>query len=120
MFCVKCGKELAENSKFCTECGCVIDAEVGSIVFARQTQLTGAAVPISIYVDGKHVGNATVGSELTVPVAFGKHKVTLKFWFHEEHSEIEVTKEKPNKRAEIKIKMGLLISKAKIVEVIDL
>lgn len=120
MFCEKCGKEVKEDTKFCSSCGNVINAQVGSIIFARKTQFSGSVVPITIYMDGNLIGDASIGDELEVPTTVGKHEVTLKFWGIKVTDEIELTEENPNIKVVFKLKMGLLMSKPKIIDIINL
>lgn len=117
MFCTKCGKEITENTKFCNNCGSVINAQMGSITFKRKKQFIGCLMPISIYVDNILVGSVMVGDDRKVPVAVGNHTIKLGFWGHKTPYEISLTEENPNIEVEYKIKMGLLISTVKITNI---
>ena len=101
MFCTKCGNKLSDDSKFCTSCGNNVKPviKMGKITFKRI---------------GRYVEN---NGELTVNVPVGKHKVVFSIWSGTNDEEIEVTADKPNVYADIKLKMGALVNRTEIVNI---
>ena len=119
MFCTKCGNKLSDDSKFCNSCGNNVKPviKMGKITFKRIGRYVGCLVGISIYVDGKFMGSVQNNGELTVNVPVGKHKVVFSIWSGTNDEEIEVTADKPNVYADIKLKMGALVNRTEIVNI---
>lgn len=118
MFCPKCGTEITNDSKFCKNCGNLINANhKGKITFYRIGKYVGCLVGINITIDGKKVGTISNNGTLMVDIPFGNHKVVFDFWSGVSQEEIEVTEEFPNLYVDIKIKTGLITNKIEVVNI---
>ena len=99
MYCIKCGKEMPDDAKFCGNCGEPVrlnsprpnmGEENGklnnqfvvqraspnaSISISRKPNLFAGAIAISIFVDGEYSGKVKNGGNEIIPVPQGIHKV---------------------------------------------
>ena len=93
MFCNKCGKEVEETSKFCTNCGNSLEGYLtkGTITFERQNQFYGVLVPIKIFIDGKLITSVAAGKSEKVRMPFGKHRIAFDIWSGNGQYDIEIT-----------------------------
>ena len=74
MLCNKCGSEIKEDNKFCTNCGnkVIKDENDCYILFERMKQFYGCLVPINIYLDGNRVGSVKSNKSIKIeePIDF--------------------------------------------------
>lgn len=118
MYCDKCGNSNDSNAKNCTNCGKEIGIpdNVGSITFFRSKRFYGSMIKIKVFIDGKQVCSLGNGQEIKVPVSIGTHKVMFDLWSGNAGDEIHITKENPNVKATVKLKIGAVTSKPEIVD----
>lgn len=119
MFCENCGTKNDNNENFCTKCGNDLREKEGTITFHRISQFYGVLVPITICLDGNEVASLSVNEEITVPVSFGTHKIAFKLWSGNSFDEIELSKEHPSKKVNVKLGFGLITSNPKIASIED-
>lgn len=119
MYCVNCGKEISDDSKFCTSCGKSTKVEtcVGKITFHRLPRYMGFAVGIDVYIDGTRIGTVNNNGTVEANVTFGTHKIYFSLWSGSNEEEITVTEEKPNVYVDIRLKMGAFTNKTEIVNI---
>lgn len=120
MFCTNCGKEVLNNSNFCTSCGKEIQKaknKMGKITFHRIGRFVGCLVDIMVYIDGNAVGSISNSGILEVPVSIGEHKVLFDLWSGINADSVNVTQEYPNVHVDVKLKMGFITNKPKIVNI---
>lgn len=118
MFCAKCGVEIPNDSKFCTNCGNSVKInKMGKITFHRIGRYIGCLVGISINIDGKKVGSVSNDGTLIVDVPVGTHKVVFDLWSGVSQTEIEVTDECPNVFVDIRLKTGLITNSIEVVNI---
>lgn len=119
MFCTNCGKEVEANTSFCTNCGNKVgnNEKKGTIIFVRESQFYGVAVPLHIYLDGIEVASLWAGNEQKIDTSIGKHRVALDVWSGNGQQEIEITEANPNIKITVKLGMGALTSKPKIIRI---
>lgn len=120
MFCNKCGKELADDTKFCTNCGFEIKSDIGTIVFAREKQFYGSLVPIKVFMDGVLVASLSSGKEESVPAKIGNHKIAFDLWSGNGQYDVNVPENNPNIKVTFKLASGIVTSKPKIVSITNL
>ena len=84
-FCVNCGAEIPNGSKFCPNCGSkvatIVEKDIpkeGTITFARLSSPVAKAVKTKVVVDGIPYGELRENERLSVNLPFGTHSVTLK------------------------------------------
>lgn len=119
MFCNKCGKEVEETSKFCTNCGNSLEGYLtkGTITFERQNQFYGVLIPIKIFIDGKLITSVAAGKSEKVSMPFGKHRIAFDIWSGNGQYDIEITEKAPNVKVVFKLGVGAITSKPKIVSI---
>jgi hypothetical protein len=89
MYCSNCGKELADGSNFCPNCGgstLTADAKLGvnnipqegTITFKRERSIFAKSLKTKITVDGNVYGEIRENDELRIQLPFGTHHVELK------------------------------------------
>jgi len=116
MYCNKCGKEVAEDARFCTNCGFQMNNK-GSIIFAREKQFYGSIVPIKIFMDGLLVATVSNGQEAKIEATIGKHKIAFDLWSGNEQYDIEVPASHPNIKVTFKLAAGAVTSKPRILSI---
>lgn len=116
MYCNQCGKEIADDARFCTSCGFQIN-NMGSIIFARENQFYGSVVPIKIFMDGQLVATVNSGREVKVPATIGNHKVAFNLWSGNGQFDIEVPANHPDIKVTFKLGVGAVTSKPKILSI---
>lgn len=122
MNCTKCGKEIDNNSKFCTYCGektTLTNNSMGKITFKRPGSFIGCLVSIKVYIDKVYVGSLKDSGSFTCDISYGKHEIITELWSGSCKREIEVKQEKPNLEATVSLQMGLITNKPKIISVME-
>jgi hypothetical protein len=82
MYCSNCGKEIAENMKFCPYCGTPLNSGVtnnqdkASLVIKRTEKDAGGIIKIAVAIDGTNLGKLKRGESLQTVVSEGAHKIT--------------------------------------------
>lgn len=119
MFCSKCGENVEKKVKFCPKCGAKLVKEESdaTIVFQRKKQFYGVLIPVKIYLDGKLVGSVKSNESITVETTVGNHRLAFNLWSGNGQYDINITKENPNVRVNLKLSMGLVTSKPKIINI---
>lgn len=119
MFCSKCGENVEKKVKFCPKCGAKLIKEESdaTIVFQRKKQFYGVLIPIEIYLDGKLVGSVKSNDSITVETTVGAHKIAFNLWSGNGQYDVNITKENPNVKVNLKLSMGLVTSKPKIINI---
>lgn len=90
---------------------------MGSITFHRVSRFVGCIIDFDVYINGQNMGILKNGGDLKVRLPIGKYKVTFSLWSGTNTQEIEITNDMPNIYAEVKLKMGLLVNKPKIIKI---
>ncbi|MDO4282455.1 MAG: zinc-ribbon domain-containing protein [Clostridia bacterium] len=116
MFCNQCGKKVADDARFCTNCGFEIN-KMGTIIFAREKQFYGSLVPIKVFMDGSLVATISSGKEVSVPATVGNHKVAFDLWSGNGQYDITVPEEHPDIKVTFKLAVGAVTSKPQIVSI---
>lgn len=119
MYCINCGKEIADDSKFCTYCGseALITNNVGKITIRRNERFSGWLLDLRVYIDGKYIGSVSNGGVITRDISFGKHSITVGYLAGKSMQQIEVRQEAPNIYVEVEMQMGIVTNKPRIVNV---
>lgn len=120
MFCTNCGKEVQNDSNFCTSCGKEIqksNKKMGKIVFRRIGRFVGCLINIDVFIDGKIAGSISNKGTLEIPVTIGEHKILFDLWSGINADTVNVTEEYPNVYVDVKLKMGFITNKPKIVNI---
>lgn len=73
--CRECGHRVADSAPSCPSCGVASPGGQAQLEVKRVTRLQGAAVPLAVWVDSKHVGNLGPGKSVTLTVTPGLHRV---------------------------------------------
>lgn len=119
MYCTNCGKEIADDSKFCTYCGSEAATinNGGKITIKRNERFSGWILDLGVYIDGKYIGSVSNGGIITRDISFGKHSITVGYWAGKCMQQIEVKQETPNIYVEVEMQMGIVTNKPQIVNV---
>lgn len=124
MYCQNCGAKISENQNFCASCGISVSTsitsevnKIGSITFHRVSRFVGCIIDFDVYINGQNMGILKNGGDLKVKLPIGKYKVTFSLWSGTNTQEIEITNDMPNIYAEVKLKMGFLVNKPKIIKI---
>lgn len=124
MFCKKCGKEIADESTFCPNCGQGVDANVASnknntvkLVIHRKKSFFGCAVATRIHIDGQLASSIKSDGRAEFELTPGTHELVLDMWSATEKNNIELPADCSTVYVEIGLKMGLLVNKIKILSV---
>lgn len=119
MVCSKCGEKANKDVKFCQKCGNKLVKEDGDarITFSRKKQFYGVLVPIKIYLDGNLVGSVKSNESITIDTTVGNHRIAFNLWSGNGQYDVNIVKENPNVRVNLKLSMGLVTSKPKIVNI---
>lgn len=119
MVCSKCGEKADKDVKFCQKCGNKLVKEEGDacITFSRKKQFYGVLVPIKIYLDGNLVGSVKSNESITVNTTVGMHRIAFNLWSGNGQYDVNIAKENPNVRVNLKLSMGLVTSKPKIINI---
>lgn len=130
MFCTNCGKEIPNESQFCTFCGNKVKGKEAqdnktqttnnslvNVTFHRKKRFTGCAVSMKIHVDNTVVAVLGNGDTKQVQVPSGKHKVVIEMWSAISETEVEFLPGYSNIYVEVGLKMGLLTNKTKILSI---
>jgi hypothetical protein len=83
MFCVKCGTELPNGSKFCSNCGTNLfqvnnnAVNEGKCLFTieRKKAFGGMATKTKVYIDGKVIKELSNGESFSLELKNGKHNL---------------------------------------------
>lgn len=118
MFCNKCGSEIKENNKFCTNCGnkVIKDENDCYILFERMKQFYGCLVPINIYLDGNRVGSVKNNKSIKIDTSSGNHKLSFNLWSGNGMYDINIAKGE-NVKVTFKLSMGLVTSEPEIISI---
>lgn len=73
--CRECGNEVSDAAPTCPRGGIASPGGVTMLEVRRVSRLSGAIVPMSVWVDSQHVGTLTSGKSVTVTVSPGIHRV---------------------------------------------
>lgn len=86
MFCANCGKEIAEDNKFCGSCGFdIVNKEIPKsqkrikIIFHRIKRFTGCLMPMNIYIDKKLITSIENDQTVEISTGYGMHTITVDF-----------------------------------------
>lgn len=111
-FCSNCGKEIDDESKFCSYCGSpvknnikptVISDKSGTVIIYRQFGIQDLLAPYKIFVDSKESGTIKNNENKFLKLKYGEHTIQfmgkwngkvskiLKFQLNDEHSNVKVT-----------------------------
>jgi hypothetical protein len=83
MFCVKCGTQLPDGSKFCSNCGANLSptnttvVNAGKCLFSieRKKAFGGMAAKTKVYIDGNLVKELSSGETFSLELNNGKHNL---------------------------------------------
>ena len=83
MFCIKCGTELPEGSKFCSNCGASIQGVSSNVSddckckfsIERKKAFSGMAAKIKVFLDGELIKELSNGETFSVVLKNGKHNL---------------------------------------------
>ena len=134
MFCRNCGKELPENSNFCTSCGAKCDANIEQnnncevqpanqnsksvkVVINRIKKMIGCAVPMKIIIDGNQVASLKNGANVEVDLPVGEHKLLIDTIGEVTDRVLNITPDLNKVKINLVMKMGLVSGKAAIESV---
>ena len=118
MLCNKCGSEIKEDNKFCTNCGnkVIKDENDCYILFERMKQFYGCLVPINIYLDGNRVGRVKSNKSIKIDTTYGNHKLSFNLWSGNGMYDINIAKGE-NVKVTFKLSMGLVTSEPEIISI---
>lgn len=73
--CRECGNSVSDSAPTCPRCGIASPGGVTQLEIRRASRLSGAIIPMSVWIDGSHVGTLTAGKKLVHTVTPGAHRV---------------------------------------------
>ena len=73
--CRECGRSVSDGAPSCPNCGVTSPAGQSQQEIRRVSRLTGALIPLAVWVDSNHVGNLGPGKSLTLTVTPGIHRI---------------------------------------------
>jgi hypothetical protein len=127
MICNKCGKEIPNQSAFCTYCGSKVEKAEATeqntenmanktikVVFQRKKKLMGCAISMKVNIDGNVVALLKNGEAREVEIPAGKHKVILETFGEVTQKELDFSAEYSKVYIELVMKMGLVTGRADI------
>lgn len=119
MFCTNCGKEVANNSNFCVNCGNFINAsKMGKIIIRRLGCYTGCLMDMKVFMDGKLVSKISNDNTLELLVNMGEHKLIFDLCMVKNTGAVvNVTDEYPNIYIDVIVDLGFWVNKLKIVNI---
>lgn len=127
MICSKCGKEIPNESAFCTYCGSKVEGatvteqntqsatnKIVKVIFQRKKKIMGCAISMKVNIDGNVVAVLKNGEAKEVDVPAGKHKVILETVGEVTPKEMDFSAEYSKIYIELVMKMGLVTGRADI------
>jgi Primosomal protein N'' (replication factor Y) - superfamily II helicase len=77
--CRECGERVSDSARSCPHCGKESPGGVTQLEIKRVSRLSGALVPMAVWIDSNHVGTLGSGKSLTLTVTPGVHRVECGF-----------------------------------------
>ncbi len=105
MYCFKCGKQIPDESVFCSFCGTRVDgsetssngAAIEEVKYAltidRKSQPYLINPPVKVIIDGDIRFGVDNGKTETVPVSSGRHQIELKMSVRQKNIEVDIQKD---------------------------
>lgn len=75
VLCRECGGAVADSAKSCPHCGVSSPAGACTLVVERKMKLGGAALPVTLYLDGVPQGKMRPGNSAAFEVQSGQHVI---------------------------------------------
>lgn len=115
MICSKCGNFNNENASYCANCGNPlsnnkINTQTGSITFIRPNSFFGCLIPFEIYIDNLKVASLPNNSNVSIPVTYGQHLITLKQLLNKGQYNVTVLENQKYLTFECKLKLGFFVN----------
>ncbi len=73
--CRECGHRVADSAPTCPSCGVTSPAGHAKLEVRRVGRLTGALVPLAVWIDSKDMGSLGPGKSVTLTVTPGIHRI---------------------------------------------
>lgn len=88
MFCIKCGTQLPDESKFCSNCGTNLSTSnaeninSGKCLFTitRKSSMIGVMIKFKVYIDGSLVTELSSGDSFSMELNNRKHSLYCDAW----------------------------------------
>lgn len=99
MYCYKCGKQIPDDSAFCSYCGATITTHNAEepqgfrLIIDRKSQLYLVNPPIKVTIDGSTFLSVDNGKFVEVTVSPGIHTIDFKASFRSKTLEIDIQKD---------------------------
>lgn len=99
MYCYKCGKQIPDDSAFCSYCGAAIAQPTTEVpqgfrlIIDRKSQMYLVNPPIKATIDGRTLLSVDNGKFVEVTVSPGLHTIELKASFRSKKLEIDIQKD---------------------------
>lgn len=99
MYCYKCGKQIPDDSAFCSYCGAAIttpnaeEPQSFRLIIDRKSQLYLVNPPIKATIDGSTLLSVDNGKFAEVTVSPGIHTIELNSSFRSKKLEIDIQKD---------------------------
>ena len=73
--CRECGSRVSDGAPSCPHCGVTSPGGQAQIEIRRESRLSGALVPLGVWLDSKDLGTLSPGKSLSLTVTPGVHRV---------------------------------------------
>ena len=90
---------------------------VGNITVIREQQFVGALVAFEVYIDNQGVGSLMSHQQVSAPVYYGNHIVTIKTIDKAINQEIVINDQQRNAFIQVNCKMGLITGRPNITNI---
>lgn len=99
MYCYKCGKQIPDDSAFCSYCGAAINQPTTEVpqgfrlILDRKSQVYLVNPPIKVTIDSSTLLSVDNGKFAEITVSPGLHTIELKSSFRSKKLEIDIQKD---------------------------
>lgn len=118
MYCTNCGKEIPDNSQFCTFCGNSLNTPNNSkmikLKVTRKKKLIGCAIPMKVLVDGNQIASLKNNNSIEIDIPAGEHKLIIDTVGEVTEELLNLTEEYSKVNVNLVMKFGLVTGKAAI------
>jgi len=73
--CRECASSVSDSAPTCPHCGVASPGGQSQIEIRREARLTGAFIPLGVWLDSKELGTIGPGKSLALTVSPGRHRI---------------------------------------------
>ena len=118
MYCTSCGKEIPDNSRFCTFCGNSLNTQENSkmikLKVTRKKKLLGCAISMKVLVDGNQIAALKNDNSVEIDLPAGEHKLIIDTGGEVTQKVLNLSEEYSKVTVKLVMKFGLVTGKAAI------